>query len=203
MNKLIGVAIGLTIAATGLVTVYKETKAIKTARRKSASKAAFTDKLVRSSEMALEAEIDRLAELCPAPVTQPAEPENKLKKELIMAGSWLGLKYNFNDEAQFEKAISQAELLGYTDNAIAPFVITSLRAKERNPEWSDDQCVEAGKIAVIAMNSLGEDYSEHAVFLVVDDIVGFEILNPDNQNEVTGIIATFASKKAAHRRWAA
>lgn len=203
MNKLIGVAIGLTIAATGLVTVYKETKAIKAARRKSASKAAFTDKLVRSSEMALEAEVDKLTELRPAPVAQPAEPENKLKKELIMAGSWLGLKYNFNDEAQFEKAITHAELLGYADNAIVPFVITSLRAKERNPEWSDDQCVEVGKIAVIAMNSLGDHYSEQAVFLVVDDIVGFEILNPDNQNEVTGIIATYASKKAAHRRWAA
>lgn len=205
MNKFVGVAIGLTIASLGAAVVIKTNKEQEAAERRAASRKAFRAKLKRSSEVAAEVREEQQEAARKERERLADTPEAKLKSELIMMGSWLGLKYNFNNAELFEKAITTAELMGYQigSTAIVPFLITSIRAKELNPDWSAEQCTEVGKIAVSAMNSLGDNYHQNSVFLVVDDIVNFETINPDNANVITGIIVAYASKKAAYRSWAA
>lgn len=209
MNKLLGVAIGLTIAAGGLVTVYKETASLKASRRKTAARKVFSDKLCRAADVAEKVRLEQheveMEEIRKEGMKMETPVKMTLEQQLVIAGSWVGLKHDFRNAANVDKALTTAELLGFDRDhvGLVPFIVVSKRIQELNEDWSVDQCLEAGKIAVVAMNTLGDDYNCDSVFLVVDDVVRFEILNHDNHNAVTAVIAAYASKKAAALKYAA
>jgi len=209
MKNVLGITIALALTTTGMITVVKSRNADKAEARQVASRKAFGAKLARSTEAAKEArDAARQAEREEASKVRErweATPEGKLTTALVTAGQWVGLRYNFNNTKLRNDALYNAEQNGYTlgHPGLVPFLVIALRAKEKHPDWSAEQCIEAGKIAATAMRSLGDNYHPNSVFIVVDDVVKFEILNQDNRNLVTALIAVYARYNAVARRHAA